>query len=42
VTFGTRAAGRTLLRRGGAYEREQLRALRAARRDGRPARGSGS
>jgi GT2 family glycosyltransferase len=36
VTFGTRAAGRTLLRRGGAYEREQLRALRAARRDGRP------
>jgi N-acetylglucosaminyl-diphospho-decaprenol L-rhamnosyltransferase len=35
VTFGTRAAGRTLLRRGGAYEREQLRALRAARRNGR-------
>jgi N-acetylglucosaminyl-diphospho-decaprenol L-rhamnosyltransferase len=38
VTFGTRAAGRTLLRRGGAYEREQLRALRAARRGGRPNR----
>jgi N-acetylglucosaminyl-diphospho-decaprenol L-rhamnosyltransferase len=38
VTFGTRAAGRTLLRRGGAYEREQLRALRAARRNGRPHR----
>ena len=36
VTFGSRAAGRTLLRRGGAYEREQLRALRAARRNGRP------
>jgi N-acetylglucosaminyl-diphospho-decaprenol L-rhamnosyltransferase len=36
VTFGTRAAGRALLRRGGAYEREQLRGLRAARRDGRP------
>jgi N-acetylglucosaminyl-diphospho-decaprenol L-rhamnosyltransferase len=36
VTFGTRAAGRALLRRGGAYERDQLRALRAARRDGRP------
>jgi N-acetylglucosaminyl-diphospho-decaprenol L-rhamnosyltransferase len=40
VTFGTRAAGRTLLRRGGAYEREQLRALRAARRDGRPEGGA--
>jgi N-acetylglucosaminyl-diphospho-decaprenol L-rhamnosyltransferase len=38
VTFGIRAAGRTLLRRGGAYEREQLRALRAARRNGRPGR----
>jgi N-acetylglucosaminyl-diphospho-decaprenol L-rhamnosyltransferase len=38
VTFGSRAAGRTLLRRGGAYEREQLRALRAARRDGHPGR----
>jgi N-acetylglucosaminyl-diphospho-decaprenol L-rhamnosyltransferase len=36
VTFGTRAAGRALLRRGGEYEREQLRALRAARADGRP------
>jgi N-acetylglucosaminyl-diphospho-decaprenol L-rhamnosyltransferase len=36
VTFGTRAAGRALLRRGGAYERDQLRALLAARRDGRP------
>jgi N-acetylglucosaminyl-diphospho-decaprenol L-rhamnosyltransferase len=36
LTFGTRAAGRTLLRRGGAYERDQLRALRAARRDGLP------
>jgi N-acetylglucosaminyl-diphospho-decaprenol L-rhamnosyltransferase len=34
LTFGTRAAGRALLRRGGAYERDQLRALRAARRDG--------
>jgi N-acetylglucosaminyl-diphospho-decaprenol L-rhamnosyltransferase len=34
LTFGTRAAGRTLLRRGGDYEREQLKALRAARRDG--------
>lgn len=31
VTFGTRALGRALLRRGGAYERAQLRALRAAR-----------
>ena len=39
VTFGTRAAGRTLLRRGGAYERRQLAALRAARRNGRPAPG---
>jgi N-acetylglucosaminyl-diphospho-decaprenol L-rhamnosyltransferase len=36
LTFGTRAVGRTLVRRGGAYEREQLRALRAARRDGFP------
>jgi N-acetylglucosaminyl-diphospho-decaprenol L-rhamnosyltransferase len=36
VTFGSRAAGRTLLRRGGAYDREQLRALRAARRTGPP------
>jgi N-acetylglucosaminyl-diphospho-decaprenol L-rhamnosyltransferase len=36
LTFGSRAAGRTLLRRGGAYEREQLRALRAARRADRP------
>jgi N-acetylglucosaminyl-diphospho-decaprenol L-rhamnosyltransferase len=36
VTFGTRAAGRALLRRGGAYERDQLRALRVARGDGRP------
>jgi N-acetylglucosaminyl-diphospho-decaprenol L-rhamnosyltransferase len=36
VTFGTRAAGRALLRRGGAYERAQLRALHAARRDGHP------
>jgi N-acetylglucosaminyl-diphospho-decaprenol L-rhamnosyltransferase len=35
VTFGTRAAGRALLGRGGEYEREQLRALRAARGDGR-------
>jgi N-acetylglucosaminyl-diphospho-decaprenol L-rhamnosyltransferase len=39
VTFGTRAAGRALLRRGGAYERDQLRALRAARRDARPGGG---
>ena len=38
VTFGTRTAGRTLLRRGGAYEREQLRALLVARRNGRPGR----
>jgi N-acetylglucosaminyl-diphospho-decaprenol L-rhamnosyltransferase len=36
VTFGSRAAGRVVLRRGGAYEREQLRALRAARRNGSP------
>jgi N-acetylglucosaminyl-diphospho-decaprenol L-rhamnosyltransferase len=35
LTFGTRAAGRALLRRGGAYERDQLRALLDARRDGR-------
>jgi N-acetylglucosaminyl-diphospho-decaprenol L-rhamnosyltransferase len=35
VTYGTRAAGRTLLRRGGAYERAQLRALRSAVRSGR-------
>jgi N-acetylglucosaminyl-diphospho-decaprenol L-rhamnosyltransferase len=34
LTFGTRAAGRALLRRGGVYERDQLRALWAARRDG--------
>ncbi len=34
VTFGTRAAGRRLLGRGGAYERDQLAALRAALRDG--------
>jgi N-acetylglucosaminyl-diphospho-decaprenol L-rhamnosyltransferase len=40
VTFGTRAAGRTLLRRGGEYERDQLRALRAARRDGPPGGGA--
>jgi GT2 family glycosyltransferase len=33
LTFGTRAAGRAALRRGGAYERAQLRALRAARQD---------
>ena len=38
VTFATRAAGRALLRRGGAYERDQLRALRAAHKDGRPLR----
>jgi N-acetylglucosaminyl-diphospho-decaprenol L-rhamnosyltransferase len=36
LTFGTRAAGRSLLRRGGEYEREQLRALRAAWSDGPP------
>jgi glycosyltransferase involved in cell wall biosynthesis/GT2 family glycosyltransferase len=42
LTFGVRAAGRGVLRRGGAYEREQLRALRAARRDsGPPVRGTG-
>jgi N-acetylglucosaminyl-diphospho-decaprenol L-rhamnosyltransferase len=35
VTYGTRAAGRALLGRGGAYERAQLRALRSALRDGR-------
>ncbi len=40
VTFGTRAAGRTLLRRGGAYERGQLAALSAARRNGRSGAGS--
>jgi N-acetylglucosaminyl-diphospho-decaprenol L-rhamnosyltransferase len=34
VTFATRAAGRAALRRGGRYEREQLRALSAARRNG--------
>jgi N-acetylglucosaminyl-diphospho-decaprenol L-rhamnosyltransferase len=34
LTFATRAAGRTALRRGGRYEREQLRALAAARRNG--------
>jgi N-acetylglucosaminyl-diphospho-decaprenol L-rhamnosyltransferase len=38
VTFGSRAAGRVLLRRGGAYEREQLRALRAARHNRRTRR----
>jgi N-acetylglucosaminyl-diphospho-decaprenol L-rhamnosyltransferase len=36
LTFGTRAAGRAALRRGGAYERTQLRALRAALRDPSP------
>ena len=36
LTFGTRAIGRTLLRRGGSYERAQLRALRRAVRDGQP------
>jgi N-acetylglucosaminyl-diphospho-decaprenol L-rhamnosyltransferase len=36
VTFGTRAIGRAVLGRGGAYERDQLRALRAARRHGPP------
>jgi N-acetylglucosaminyl-diphospho-decaprenol L-rhamnosyltransferase len=39
LTFGTRAAGRKLLRRGGKYERDQLRALRAARRNGLPGAG---
>lgn len=39
LTFGIRALGRTALRRGGAYERDQLRALRAARRDGLPGGG---
>jgi GT2 family glycosyltransferase len=34
ATFATRAAARTLARRGGAYARAQLRALRAARRAG--------
>ena len=34
VTFASRAATRTLLGRGGAYERAQLRALRTARRRG--------
>ncbi len=34
ATFATRAAARTLVRRGGGYERAQLRALRAARRAG--------
>jgi N-acetylglucosaminyl-diphospho-decaprenol L-rhamnosyltransferase len=34
ATFATRAAARTLARRGGSYERAQLRALRAARRAG--------
>jgi N-acetylglucosaminyl-diphospho-decaprenol L-rhamnosyltransferase len=41
LTFGTRAVGRALLRRGGAYEREQLRALREARRAGRATGGDG-
>jgi N-acetylglucosaminyl-diphospho-decaprenol L-rhamnosyltransferase len=40
LTFGTRGAFRTLLRRGGAYDRAQVRALRAARRAGRQALGS--
>jgi N-acetylglucosaminyl-diphospho-decaprenol L-rhamnosyltransferase len=35
LTFGTRSAGRALLRRGGAYERRELHALLAAWRDGR-------
>jgi GT2 family glycosyltransferase len=34
ATFATRAVARGLARRGGAYERAQLRALRAARRGG--------
>ena len=34
ATFATRAAARTLVRRGGGYERAQLRALRAARSAG--------
>jgi N-acetylglucosaminyl-diphospho-decaprenol L-rhamnosyltransferase len=34
ATFATRAAARALARRGGEYERSQLRALRAARRGG--------
>ena len=38
VTYGTRALGRALLRRGGAYERAQLRALWNALRQGRPPR----
>jgi N-acetylglucosaminyl-diphospho-decaprenol L-rhamnosyltransferase len=37
LTYATRAIGRTVLRRGGEYERAQLRALSAARRQ-RPAR----
>lgn len=35
LTFGTRAAWRTALRRDAGYDRAQLRALRAARRNGR-------
>jgi N-acetylglucosaminyl-diphospho-decaprenol L-rhamnosyltransferase len=34
LTFGTRAVGRRLLRRGGAYESDQLHALRTARLNG--------
>lgn len=41
LTFGSRALGRALLRRGGAYERAQVRALRAARRPG-PASAGGA
>jgi len=36
VTFGARAAVRALLRQDFEYDRMQLRALRGARRDGRP------
>jgi N-acetylglucosaminyl-diphospho-decaprenol L-rhamnosyltransferase len=35
LTFGSRGAVRTLLRRDAEYDRAQVRALRAARRDGR-------
>ena len=35
VTYATRALGRSALRRGGPYERAQLRGLAKARRDGR-------
>jgi N-acetylglucosaminyl-diphospho-decaprenol L-rhamnosyltransferase len=38
LTYGTRAAARALLRLDGAYDRAQLRALRAAMRTGRGAR----